>query len=139
MEEETGITYVLFAYRASLQESTQEFFLLYGWDPRLPTESVLSLSKTRVIPDLREYGADLATKMSHAWDIARKLIGKAQKHQKTFYDKRAREPNFNVGERIFLLKPSETRGVNRKFGRLFHGPYRIVSVEPNNTSIRRID
>ena len=56
-----------------------------------------------------------------------------------FYDKRAREPNFNVGERVFLLKPSETTGANRKFARPIHGPYRIVSVEPNNASICRID
>ena len=49
------LPYVLFAYRASLQKSTQEspFYLLYGRDQRLPTESVLSPSKTRVIPDLR--------------------------------------------------------------------------------------
>ena len=50
------LPYVLFAYRASLQESTQEspFFLLYGRDPRLPNESVLSPSKSRQLTDLVE-------------------------------------------------------------------------------------
>ena len=135
------LPYVLFAYRASLQESTQEspFFLLYGRDPRLPTENVLSPSKTRALTNLKEYGTDLAVKMSNAWDLARKSIGKAQKRQKTCYDKRAREPNFVVGERVFLLKPSETTGATRKFARPFRGPYRIVDIEPNNASIRRVD
>ena len=43
------LPHVLFAYRASLQESTQEspFYLLYGWDPQLPTSSALSQPKTR--------------------------------------------------------------------------------------------
>ena len=38
------LPFVLFAYRASLQASTQEspFYLLYGRDPRLPTETALS-------------------------------------------------------------------------------------------------
>lgn len=38
------LPYVLFAYRASLQESTREspFFLLYGRDPKLPTEETLT-------------------------------------------------------------------------------------------------
>ena len=35
------IPYVLYAYRSSEQQSTREspFFLLYGRDPQLPTES----------------------------------------------------------------------------------------------------
>ena len=135
------LPYVLFSYRASLQESTQEspFFLLYGRDPRLPTESVLSPSKSRQLTDLKEYGTELAVKMSQAWELARQSVGKAQKRQKAFYDKRAREPNFNVGERVFLLKPAETTGANRKFARPFHGPYRITDMETNNAYIRRID
>jgi len=33
------LPFVLFAYKASIQESVREllFYLLYGWDPRLPT------------------------------------------------------------------------------------------------------
>lgn len=131
------LPYVLFAYRASLQESP--FFLLYGRDPRLPVEHVLCPSQTRVLVDLKEYCADLAAKMAHAWDLARKSVSKAQKCQKSFYNKKARETNFSVGERVFLLKPVETTGANRKFARPFHGPYRVVSVEPNNASIHRVD
>ena len=57
------IPYVLFAYRASLQESTQEspFFMLYGRDPRLPTEHVLSPRNRRHV-DLKEYGLEIAAK-----------------------------------------------------------------------------
>ena len=59
---------VLFAYRASQQQSNMEFpfFLLYGKDPRLPTEPVMSPVKTKKIVDLREYSVELASSMSEA-------------------------------------------------------------------------
>ena len=68
------------------------FFLLYDRDPKLPTESaesVLSPSKRRQLMDLKEYGTELAMKMSQAWELVKQSVGKAQKHQKAFYDRRA--------------------------------------------------
>ena len=60
------LPYVLFAYRASQQQSTREspFFLLYGRDPRLPVEAVVSPVQTKKLVDLKEYGSGLASKMS---------------------------------------------------------------------------
>ena len=113
--------------------------MLYGRDPRLPTEYILSPSRNRRHIDLKEYGSEMAAKMSQAWEVARQSIGKAQKRQKAYYDKRTREPQFVVGERVFLLKPSETTGASRKFARPFHGPYRITGVDVNNAYIRRVD
>ena len=129
---------VLFAYRASSQESTQEspFFLLYGRDPRLPNEKILSPLKSQEFVDLREYGVELASRMSEAWELARKCVGKAQKRQKATYDRKGRSPNF---ARVFLLKPSEKTGEARKFARPYHGPYRIVELSPSNAYIRRVD
>ena len=83
------LPFVLFAYRASQQQSTLEspFFLLYGRDPRLPTQTSMVASKTRQHWDLKEYGADLASSTADAWDLARKCIGKVQKKQKEYYDR----------------------------------------------------
>lgn len=61
------LPYVLFAYRASQKQSTMEspFYLLYGRDPRLPTDSVLCPEKAgRELIGLREYGQELTTRMS---------------------------------------------------------------------------
>lgn len=106
----THLPYVLSAYRASEQQSTQEspFFLLNGRDPRLPTEAALSPSKkTRQQMDSHEYGIYIADKVAEAWDLAQKNIEKAQRQQKKTYDRHARTPNFAVGERVFLFKPAE--------------------------------
>ena len=75
---------MLFAYRASLQESTQEspFFLLYGRDPRLPSELCLEVSQDRQELDLDDYSSELMMQMSEAWELAKNQIVKAQKTQK---------------------------------------------------------
>ena len=63
------LPYVLFAYRSSIQESTKEspFFLLYGRDPRLPTEEALSPPQTRQVLDIDDYRSELTTGFSEAW------------------------------------------------------------------------
>lgn len=100
---------------------------------------LLSPAKTKKIVDLKEYGLQLAQDMSGAWELARQSIGKAQRRQKEYYDRRGRPPNFHAGERVFLYKPAEKTGEARKFARPFHGPYRIIDVDTNTAKIRRVD
>lgn len=58
---DTRLLYVLFAYQASLQESTREspFFLLYGRDPTLPTEAALNSPVFRSYVDTDDYKTEL--------------------------------------------------------------------------------
>ena len=135
------LPYVLFAYRACQQSSTQEspFFLLYGRDPRLPSPAILSPKETRAIADLKEYGIELHSRMSEAWELARQQITRAQQHQKHMYDRDTKKVPFRTGERVFLFKPAEQTGTRRKFARPFHGPYRLVEVDTNTAKIRPVD
>ena len=77
--------------------------------------------------------------MAGAWESARGAITKAQKKQKAFYDKKTRPPNFAVGERVFLFKPAEKTGQNRKFARPYHGPFRVCELGTNTAKICRVD
>ena len=88
------LPYVLFAYRATEQQSTLEspFFLLYGRDPRLPTEAALCPEETGRLVNWREYGNELTERMSTAWKQAKENIKTAQKRQKSLYDRKARPP-----------------------------------------------
>lgn len=94
--------YILFAYRASQQQSTLEspFYLLYGRDPRLPIDSVLCPSKAKKLVGLKEYGCELMTKMSEAWEIAKQCVRKAQKRQKHLHEHKCRLTNFEIGDRV---------------------------------------
>ena len=74
------LPYVLFDYRASMQESTREspFFLLYGRDPRLPTEVALSPSPKDQNVDVDDFKAELVTGLSTAWEAAHRNVEQAQ-------------------------------------------------------------
>lgn len=64
------LLYILFAYRPAAQESTQEspFFLVYGCDLRLPTETALSALSERSLLELGEYEASLVHNLTRAWE-----------------------------------------------------------------------
>ena len=125
-EWDERLPYVLFAYRASLQASTGKspFYRVYGKDPRLPVPATLTVTKSRTVTYLREYGIALHQKMFEAWELAHQSIGRAQKRQKQVYDQRAKPPSYRERERVFLFRPSVKTGANRKLAR----PYRVVEL-----------
>ena len=63
------LPYVLFAYRASQQDSTLEspFFLMYGRDPRLPTPAALSPAMVRTNVHLRCMQMCISGSMQLTW------------------------------------------------------------------------
>ena len=132
---------LLFAYRASAQESTKEspFFLLYGRDPRIPTESALSYERSPYVIDPEDYKVELMSNLTDAWKNAQENIAKAQTHQKSQYDRHASENQVQVGDRVMVLMPSELQGKDRKLARPYHGPYRVLSVTPTNVEVRLVD
>ena len=85
------LPFTLFAYRASLQESTQEspFLLIYGRDPRLPSSLNLEVELPRERIDLDGYKEEMMESLSEAWVLASKNIEKSQKAQKKSYDRKS--------------------------------------------------
>lgn len=134
------LPYVLFAYRASLQESTREspFYLLYGRDARLPSALDIQAATHREETNLDSYKGELVEGLSQAWADARKNVEKAQKAQKTAYDTKAKEPNFRIGERVFVYMPQEKACKAYKFARPFHGPYRVAEVLDTGLLVRPV-
>ena len=141
---DTHLPFVLFAYRASLQESTKEspFYLLYGRDPRLPT--TLGLDSTQLqqeqhLTDLDTYKEEVAFKFSEAWKLAKDNIKIAQKCQKEQYDRKTRSPKFKVGDRVFVYMPAAKACKAYKFARPFYGPYRIIEQSQTGVVVRPVD
>ena len=136
-------SYVLYAYRVSVQEATKEspFFLLYGRGPALPMLDALSCECTPYMMDVDDYKAKLCSGLNSAWKLAQPNIENAQYHQKSSYDRHAMERSLMVGQRVMMVcMPTEIQGKTLKFGwRFLHGSFHILSLTPTNAEVQLVD
>ena len=86
---------------------------------------------------IEDYKLDLVTGLTESWKIATGKFTHAQKHQKMYYDRKAKKPQYIVGGRVMVYMPHEDQGKNRKMALPYHGPYRIIEVRPNNCVLVR--
>lgn len=135
------LPFILFAYRASVHESTKEspFYLLYGRDPRIPGDEVLCQVSSPYKVDIDDYKEELTDCLSTSWKLAKTNIEGAQEKQKKAYDKRAREHHYCIGDRGMIHMPSAVTGKAWKLARPYHGPYRVLNVTPTNIEARLVD
>ena len=82
----------------SFQESTREnpFFLLYGRDPSLPTETAVSHLTIPYQVDLSDYRTELIAHLSDTWETAHQNIHIAQHKQKRQYDRKSRDVKLKI-------------------------------------------
>ena len=120
---------------SSLQKSTGEnpFHLLYGRDPRLPTDELLDNSEDRRLIDARDYKEEMSHRFAVAWELARTQVKKAQERQKFYHDKLAKQP-----DRVFVYHPAVKRGKAYKFSRSFVGPYRVLTLYRNGAEVKLV-
>lgn len=77
--------------------------------------------------------------MQEAWELARKNIKKAQKRQKKNYDRHARQPTYQVGDRVFVYVPSAKSGKAYKFALPYKGPYCVLDISDNVACLQLVD
>ena len=108
--------FILFAYRASPQQSTGDspFFLLYGRDPQLPRDAALVSLPFQPAIHVDDYKTMMVQHTSNAWWLARDNVSKAQKKQKVQHDRHAIPAEFDVGDRVFVLMPAARSGLAYK-------------------------
>ena len=90
MDWDKYLQHLLFIYRTKPHESSGEspFFLLYGWDTRLPTESTLHSSTSLHMLDAADYRTELVMGLTTTWNMTCTSIAKAQSKQKFSMTKR---------------------------------------------------
>ena len=135
------LPFLLFAYRVSAQKSTKEspFYLLFGRNPRLPTESTLTQPRSVYTIDLDDYKTALVSNLGSAWEAAKASIQSAQNKQKLYYDQKSKQTSFSVGDRILVYMPNEVKGKDWKLKRPFHGRYCIISLTDCNAEVQLLD
>ncbi|CAC5393047.1 unnamed protein product [Mytilus coruscus] len=135
------IPYVLFAYRSSIQESTQEtpFYLMYGRDARLPIDVALS-EPTVTYTDADDNKANVLIRLQEVFTLAKDNIQLAQQKQKAFSDKKSVEPDYEIGQTVWVYSPASKVGLSHKLLHPWSGPHRIISkISPVNFKIESCD
>ena len=112
--------------RSSTRESP--FFLLYGCDSRLLSEEALSQPLTPYMVDIDDYKTELVTGLTDEWNLA----GEKAKYQ---YDRRSKELDFKIGDRVMVYMPQEKKGKSKKVARPYFGPYRVLNVTPSSVEV----
>ena len=109
----------LFAYRTSAQTTTKEspFRLLYGRDPRLPSDLEQFCPKTSFVDKLEE-----------AWREAKKNVTNNANEEKGRHDAKFKPLEIRKGDWVRLEAPATKVGLSRKLRRdWFQGPYLVLN------------
>ena len=121
---------VLFAYREVPQASTgfSPFELLYGRKIRGPMDILQELwAGTNAEADVHnayQYVVDLRNRLEETCQLARDNLEEAQGKYRHHYNKKARNRVFAVGQRVYLLLPTD----HNKLLLQWRGPYRVSRV-----------
>ena len=112
------------------------FYLLYGRDARLPSQSVLNQQPSPYAVDVTDYKTEFVSNLTNSWKLAKENITVSQSRQKKQHDKHARQHQFKTGDRIMIYMPSAVTGKAWKLARPYHGPYRTrIECNPGPTNV----
>ena len=117
---------VLFAYRVTPSESTGDspFYLLYGRECVTPPDVAL-FPPVELSSSIDEHRRRIVSQIEEAQQIARDNIQKTQQKMKYLYDRNAENPDFQVGQRVWVFTPLRRKGLPPKLMHRWHGPFRI--------------
>ena len=88
---------------------------------------------TNVGPDQRQYIEKVHNQLQLARDIAKQNILEAQKKYKAQHDKKAKEPVFQVRDKVWLDTRKHPVGLSPKMCKRWDGPYYITEDRGNHT------
>jgi hypothetical protein len=104
---------LMLAYNCHVHRATLEtpFFLTHLHDPRLPHFDISN--PRRLYHD--NYAAEAYNLVQVSYRRAAENLGKAQKAQKHYYDRKTEEKSFKADEKVLVHFPNVPTGINPKF------------------------
>ena len=117
------LPYVLFAYREVPQETTvfSPFELLYGREVRVPLDVIRETWEADVSSgeSIVSYVVGMRERLEAMAELVKENVGKAQRRQKEWFDRQARERELKVGEKVVILLPTSASKLLAKW----QGPF----------------
>ena len=121
------LPFLMLAYRSTVYESTQctPNELMYGWNVALPIDVIAGPSpRASEIPQCPVvYVEWLRTSLENSFRHARESLKQAASRQKKYYDQKAGESGFKIGDWVYRWYPPAAHG---KFSSGWTGPYLVI-------------
>ncbi|XP_070387409.1 uncharacterized protein [Dermacentor albipictus] len=119
-----ALSFVTFADNYSRQDTAgySHFYLLFGREPSLPFETLLST----ILDSPTAYTQDVIATAIQAHQIARIRLSASQTRQKCRYDECIHEVHYEPGALVLVWHPNRRVGLSDKFLSRYYGPYRIL-------------
>lgn len=124
----------MMAFRSSPASATgfSPFHLLFGKEMNLPIDTSL-IPKTSLGLDAQHFFEQLLERLKAVKEIAGTNIKISQEKSKQQYDKKAKDPDFKVGDYVLLKSTKVPKGYSPKLFPKSVGPYYITELGPNFT------
>lgn len=126
---------VMMAYRSTpATQSTQfsPFYLLFGQEMRLPVDVALQ-PKPTLAAEPKLHLARVLEQLKLSREVAAQNMKEKQHKYTQQHDKKAENPNFMVGSKVWLYCSRVPKGKSPKLIQKWTGPYTIILLGPNNT------
>ena len=126
---------VMMAFRRAPSTQSSDFapfFLLFGREMRIPIDTAL-LPPNTLPQTARSHLEKILQSQQISRDIAKENIEKAQQKSKEYVDKKAKTPEYRVGDRVWLMCSTKYIGLSPKLCSKYIGPYYICIANRNFT------
>jgi len=92
----------------------------------LPTSHDL---RAKLMPDVRVHtqARNLKSTLKSAYKLVRENSNKSHVTNTTYFDRKAKERNFEVDDIVYLLSPAKKPGWSSKIWTPWAGPYKVVA------------
>ena len=82
-----------------------------------------------------DYKSQTMRRLHEAFKLVKTYLAQAREQQKTQYDKRVKQVKFNKGDKVLLDMRTPLKGISKKLIPHFIGPFRILTINDNNTVV----
>jgi hypothetical protein len=132
---------ITFAYNTSIQSSTafSPFYLIYGQDPKFPTDLSLKLPNSQIEnSEVSMFAQDKIKNLRACWDIVRENLLKAQVKQKEFKDVFENAATSTIQELDLVLLYKDFVKNKTKFSNKWAGPFRVLKILTPNATLQDV-
>jgi hypothetical protein len=101
------------------------YFLNHGRYPHMPIDTIL-LPPTDVSPTIAEFVQQTVSELQTAYSAAEQILRERKEIMRKKSEKVANDPDFKVGDIVYIYEPVVVIGNTTKLARPFAGPYFII-------------